>query len=65
MFDPAFANALDVAGHGKDEWEIGTSTGEPVEVQALVSALNNVQGNDFAAERTTASAALSGCVAAT
>ena len=53
VFDPAFANALDVAGHGKDEWEIGTSTGDPVEVQALVSALNNVQGNDFAAERTT------------
>jgi hypothetical protein len=51
--DPAFANALDVARHGKDEWEIGASASDPLAVQALVRALDQVQGNDLAAERTT------------
>jgi hypothetical protein len=51
--DPAFSNALDVARRGKDEWEIGVSAGDPIAVGALVNALNQVQGNDVAAERTT------------
>ena len=50
--DPAFTNSLDVARYGKDEWGIGTSVGAPVEMQVLVRALNQVQGNELAAERT-------------
>ena len=50
---PAFTNALDVARQGKDEWEIGASAGDPVAVQALVRALDQVQTNDLASERTT------------
>jgi hypothetical protein len=51
--DPAFAQALDVARRGKDEWEIGASAGDPVAVCALVAALDNVQRDDLAANRTT------------
>ncbi|KPF54096.1 hypothetical protein IP65_09870 [Novosphingobium sp. AAP1] len=51
--DPAFANALDIARRGKDEWEIGASTGDPVAVRALVAALEKVQGDELAASRTT------------
>lgn len=51
--DPAFANALDVARRGKDEWEIGASAGDPVAVRALVAALDKVQSDDLAADRTT------------
>ncbi|MBO9376961.1 hypothetical protein GG804_09290 [Sphingomonas histidinilytica] len=51
--DPAFANALDIARRGKDEWEIGASTGDPVAVRALVAALEKVQGDELAAGRTT------------
>lgn len=50
--DPAFTNALDIARLGKDEWEIGPSTGDPVAVRALVAALEEVQGDDLAADRT-------------
>lgn len=50
--DPAFANALDIARLGKDEWEIGPSTGDPVAVRAFVAALEKVQGDDLAADRT-------------
>lgn len=51
--DPAFANALDIARRGKDEWEIGASAGDPVAVRALVAALEKVQGDELAADRTT------------
>lgn len=51
--DPAFANALDIARRGKDEWEIDASTGDPVTVRALVAALEKVQGDELAADRTT------------
>jgi hypothetical protein len=51
--DPAFTNALDFARQGKDEWEIGASVGDPVEVRALVAALEKVQGDELAADRTT------------
>jgi hypothetical protein len=51
--DPAFANALEIARRGKDEWEIGTSAGDPVAVRAFVAALEKVQGDELAADRTT------------
>jgi hypothetical protein len=51
--DPAFANALDIARLGKDEWNIGVSAGDPVSVRALVAALERAQGDDLAANRTT------------
>lgn len=51
--DPAFADALEVARRGKDEWAIGTSAADPVAVSALVAALEKVQGDPLAAERTT------------
>ena len=51
--DPAFVNALDVARRGKDEWAIGASVADPVAVNALVAALEKVQGDPLAAERTT------------
>lgn len=51
--DPDFVNALDVARHGKDEWRADTSIVDPTEIQALVTALNQVQSDDLAAERTT------------
>lgn len=51
--DPGFVNALEVARHGKDEWEVATSVSDPIEVQTFVNAINKVQGDDLAAERTT------------
>ena len=51
--DPAFSKALDIARKGKDEWEIGASTGDPVAVRALVASLDKVQSDDLAADRTT------------
>lgn len=51
--DPAFFNALDIARLGKDEWEIGESAGDPVALRALVAALERVQADDLAADRTT------------
>ncbi len=51
--NPAFADALEIARRGKNEWEIGTSTGDPVAVRALVAALEKVQGDELAADRTT------------
>jgi len=51
--DPDFANALNIARQGKDEWAIGPSTGDPVAVRALVVALDKVQGDALAADRTT------------
>ncbi|MET3793443.1 protein DpdD [Aquamicrobium terrae] len=51
--DPAFTNALDFARRGKDEWEIGASVGDPVAVRALVAALEKVQGDELAGDRTT------------
>lgn len=50
--DPAFTNALDIARRGKDEWDIGASTGDLVAVRALVAALEKVQGDELAADRT-------------
>jgi hypothetical protein len=51
--EPAFADALEIARRGKDEWAIGASTADPVAVHALVAALEKVQGDPLAAERTT------------
>ena len=51
--DPAFANALDIARRGKDEWEIGAATGDPVAVRTLVAALDKAQSDELAADRTT------------
>ena len=51
--EPAFADALEVARRGKDEWAIGASTADPVAVHTLVAALEKVQGDPLAAERTT------------
>jgi hypothetical protein len=51
--DPAFTDALEVARRGKDEWTIGVSAADPVAVHALVAALEKVQGDPLAAERTT------------
>ena len=51
--DPAFTDALEVARRGKEEWAIGASAADPVAVQALVAALEKVQGDPLAAERTT------------
>ena len=51
--DPAFADALEVAWRGKDEWAIGASAADPVAVNALVAALEKVQHDPLAAERTT------------
>ncbi len=51
--DPGFTNALDIARQGKDEWAIGASAADPVAVRALVAALDAVQNDDVAAERTT------------
>ena len=41
------------AATGKDEWAIGASAADPVAVRALVAALEAVQNEDLAAERTT------------
>ena len=49
--DPTFTSALHIARQGKDEWSIEAETGDPITVQALVSALNQAQGNSLAAER--------------
>lgn len=51
--DPAFSSALDIARRGKDEWEIGVSACDPVEVSALIAALDRVQGDNLAEDRTT------------
>lgn len=51
--DPSFGSALDIARRGKDEWEIGASAGDPIAVRALVSALEKVQTDEIAADRTT------------
>ena len=50
--DPAFGDALEVARRGKDEWAIGASAADPVAVNTLVAALEKVQGDPLAAERT-------------
>lgn len=50
---PDFTNALEIARQGKDEWPIGASAADPVAVRALVAALEAVQNDDLAAERTT------------
>ncbi len=51
--DPTFANALEIARRGKDEWEIGGSAADPIALNALATALEKVQGDPLAAERTT------------
>jgi hypothetical protein len=51
--DPGFTDALEVARRAKDEWAIGASAADPVAVHALVAALEKVQGDPLAAERTT------------
>ena len=51
--DPTFVKALDIARRGKDEWEIGVSAGDPVAVRALIAALEKVQRDELAADRTT------------
>ena len=51
--DPAFADALEVARRGKDEWAIGASDADPVAISAFVAALEKVQGDPLAADRTT------------
>ena len=51
--NPTFANALDIARRGKDEWEIGAPEGDPLAVRALVAALEKVQGDEVASNRTT------------
>jgi hypothetical protein len=50
--DPSFSAALEIARRGKDDWSIGVTTGDPIAVQALVSALEQAFGLDLAAERT-------------
>lgn len=51
--DQGFANALEIARQGKDEWAIGACDADPVAVRALVAAIEAVQNEDLAAERTT------------
>lgn len=51
--DPTFAEALEVARRGKDEWEVGVSAADPIAVNAFIAALESVQHNPIAAERTT------------
>lgn len=51
--DPTFTNALDIARRGKDEWEISASAGDPIAVSNLLAALEKVQGDQLAADRTT------------
>jgi hypothetical protein len=51
--DPTFVDALEVARRGKGEWAIGASAADPVAVDALIAALERVQGDTLAAERTT------------
>lgn len=50
--DPNFADALDIARQGKDEWSIKANVGDPISTQALVCALDRAQSNNLAAERT-------------
>jgi hypothetical protein len=50
--DPSFTSALDIAHHGKDEWPIELTAGDPAAVQAFVSALDKAQNDDLASERT-------------
>ena len=51
--DPTFIDALEVARRGKGEWVIGASAADPVAVNTLIAALEKVQGDPLAAERTT------------
>ena len=51
--DPGFSDALDVARRGKDEWRIGPSTGDAVAMGAFAAALDRVQNDPLAADRTT------------
>lgn len=51
--DSGFTTALEIARQGKDEWAIDESAADPVAVRALVAALEAVQNDDLAAERTT------------
>lgn len=51
--DSGFTTALEIARQGKDEWAIGESVADPVAVRALVAALEAVQNDNLAAERTT------------
>ncbi|WP_163020804.1 protein DpdD [Pseudomonas viridiflava] len=50
--DPDFSNALEIARQGKDEWVLDESIADPVAVQRFVSALEAVQHDQIAAERT-------------
>ncbi|MCP2138577.1 hypothetical protein J2S28_005701 [Rhizobium sp. SLBN-94] len=50
--DPSFTNALDIARHGKDEWPVQSSTSDPSQVAAFVTALNRAQDDPLASERT-------------
>lgn len=50
--DPSFTNALEIARHGKDEWSVKSSIGDPSQVTALVSALNRAQDDPLGSERT-------------
>lgn len=50
--DPSFSNALEIARHGKDEWSVQSSTGDPSQVAAFVTALNHTQDDPLASERT-------------
>jgi hypothetical protein len=50
--DPSFTNALEIARHGKDEWSIQSSTSDPSQVAAFVTALNRTQDDALASERT-------------
>lgn len=51
--DPAFGDALEVARRGKEEWATGVSVADPIALKSLVAALEKVQGDPLAAERTT------------
>jgi len=50
--DPSFTSALDIARHGKDEWPIESGIGDPIAVQAFLSALNKAQNDKLASDRT-------------
>lgn len=50
--DPSFTSALDIARYGKDEWQIESGFGDPIAVQAFLSALNKAQRDKLASDRT-------------
>ena len=50
--DPDFTTALEFARRGSQEWPIGGACGDPVTVELFVSALDQGQQNEIAAERT-------------